>query len=109
MAEIRTCEQYVLSRLEELERQNENLKSNLEELINIIHLLNDGVEALKKYIVVEKVNSFKPERNKYITMHDIHAWHTDEKEDLEIIMKAFNLFDLIPEEEVMEDGSGISN
>lgn len=84
MAEVKTCEQYVLGRLQEMEELNDNLRDNLEAITK------DYEECSRKlamcriiFTTFGKITTFKSSVNEellhYFDMGNIDGWRTDEE------------------------------
>ena len=93
MAEIKTCEQYVLGRLQDLEEENDSLIINLNTLRTEYNNLACEFDTLKNIIFrYTKIRSFGDEDKKYyIKFDDIDEWNKDTREDFEKLVEKFHL------------------
>lgn len=95
MAEIKTCEQYVLSRLEQLEKENDNLMENLDNLRCDYDTLLEAHEKLINIICrYADLRSFMngEEKQEYIVFReDIDSWRNKTKQDFEDLIKILAL------------------
>ena len=93
MAEIKTCEQYVLSRLQEQEWTNEALNEQL------MALQKDYDEQAKKLFALEtlftkyvSVRTFgEGSDSRYLKVEDIDAWRKESKMDFDYLVNTFGL------------------
>lgn len=101
MAEIKTCEQYVLNELEELRNENAALKLNIECMKTTIDFMRDCVDKLQKRQdkIKEILNKFGKVRtfgekneNKYMTI-EINDYCKDEKWAFDKIMRFAHIKD----------------
>jgi len=112
MSEVKTCEQYVLNRLAEMENRNAELESQVRELtIDKTHLeecLDKFVNAIKNHADIRRVQD---STSVYISFDSI--WNNYDQEDFEVVKTVLNL-ELKEEEqqeeesEEEEDESGVS-
>ena len=97
MAEIKTCEQYVLAKLYETEEVNESFKDNLDALEKDYAELQHKLEIVRTLLTkYAEINSFESshnegERNYYIHFKDIDGWKKSDKEDYDTLVEMFNL------------------
>lgn len=101
--EIKTCEQYVLAKVHELEEENSNLKENIESLEMDYHVLHEEYRELKriltKYMKLRSLQNHNSD-SRYITFNDIDEWQNDEtREDLITLVGLLNLVNLDEEED----------
>jgi len=98
MAEIKTCEQYVLNRLQEKEDTNIYLKSNLECLQQNYDRLHKRMEKIKEILhTYGEVRTFGDDNKKYMVI-EINEYKDSEKYAFDKIMR----FAHIKDEEVPE-------
>lgn len=107
--EIKTCEQYVLSRLQELEQKNDKLIENIEELETSYDALMERYNFVENILVrYTQLKSFTSSTTGnecyYISFKDIDSWDKKTKDDFTALMVHLNL-----NTEEVEDGTGISN
>ena len=97
MAEIKTCEQYVLSRLQDLEQENDTLIINLDNLRNEYNALQDNFDSIReiiqKYITL---NNFVSSTNEnelryYIKFEDVDGWRRETRDDFLKLVEEFGL------------------
>lgn len=94
MAEIKTCEQYVLSRMQEIEQENEELHNKIAELSVEVGAFEAFKRILCKYITLKSLDLDRDPYdtgNRYIHMEDIDEWRSDKKDDLEAIINTLKL------------------
>ena len=104
MAEIKTLEQYVLARVQELEDENASLKINLAEAMSLIDDYTKGIKALKKYVKLRHLDPIAyRDKNGYIRMEDVDAWRDEQVEDFDEIIKLLDLVDPNLEKDVPEE------
>ena len=95
MSEIKTCEQYVLFKLQELEYENEQLKIEQEHHTELLQESLSLFKILKNYA---SVSAFGPDKKKYLNI-EINGYD-DEADDFKTICKALQI-----SEESEEDAS----
>lgn len=90
MAEIKTCEQYVLSRMQEIENENKELHEDIVKLSAIIAQYTEAKEVLKRHIKLLSLD--KDDCNRYLHMEDIDEWRSNPiAADLEVIVSVLGL------------------
>ena len=96
MSDVKTCEQYVLNRMQELENENEELHNKIAELSVEVGAFEAFKRLLCKHITLRSLERDPyATGNRYIHMEDIDEWRSDEKRnDLEAIITVLNLVDL---------------
>jgi len=101
MAEIKTCEQYVLFKLEDLEWQHSNLEADYKALQldfeDVKAKYEQLVSVIKKYAELNGFNGVNAQLTHYISFCDINEYKKEEKEDYVFLMNCLQLTD--PEEE----------
>lgn len=92
MAEIKTCEQYVLSRMQEIEQENEELHNRIAELSVEVGAFEAFKRILCKHITLKSLDRDPlATGNRYIHIEDIDEWRSDERNDLEAIINTLKL------------------
>lgn len=87
--EIKTCEQYVVSRLMELENQTEELKEKCRIKDEIITDLREKLEFVGSLLQVNEAHDYTPENNRmYI---ETTVWNTYDKDKFEKLREILNL------------------
>ena len=89
--EIKTCEQYVLGRLEETERENEILKSRINALQGrndqLEHRLNRTKDILNKHCVIKQFNLSNDRGiGRYVEIN-LDEWKTEEADDFKSLVR----------------------
>lgn len=84
MAEVKTCEQYVLGRLQEMEELNDNLRDNLEAVTKDYEECSRKLEICRIiFTTFGKLTTFKSsvqeELLHYFNMDNIDGWRDDEE------------------------------
>ena len=86
MSEIKTCEQYVLARLEDAEKENEQLKEEQILYTDLLMQTQKALDVLKKYAVIK---SFGAHNNKYLTI-EIDGYG-ESQSDFETVCEALKI------------------
>ena len=97
MAEIKTCEQYVLAKLAETEEINESLKDNIEALEKDYAEIKSKFDRLS--IVLKghsKISSFASatddsKHNHYIHFEDVDGWRAADKDAYDTLVDILGL------------------
>lgn len=88
--EIKTCEQFVVTRLMELENTVESQKEIILDQANIIKHLEEKIAFVRDLIVVNKAHDYTPENPRmFIDMHT--AWNTYNPERFNEIRRVLDL------------------
>lgn len=95
--EIKTCEQYVVSKLMELENEVESQSELIAQMANKIRTLQEHLNYVKKFASVQTIQSDGSGR-KYITFDNIYSNY--DKEDFTKMCEIFNF--CIEEEDANE-------
>ena len=93
MSAFKTCEEYVISLVEEKENKVIELEETLNQSRAEVARLKGAIETLAKYL---KVGFYSKDGNidRYL---DVSLWQNNHKEDFDRIVKAYNLN--VPESE----------
>jgi len=97
MAEIKTCEQYVLAKLAETEEINESLKDNIEALEKDYAEIKSKFDrlriALKSHSTLSSFSSATDEgkKNHYIHFEDVDGWRAADKDAFDTLVEILGL------------------
>ena len=87
--EIKTCEEYVIARLEDLEKENGILKNRLEVAETRVAKLEKIIEKVKEILIKHSlIKTFKSDGviNRYIAL-DVNEWQETQKYAFDKLMR----------------------
>ena len=88
--EIKTCEEYVVTKVMRLDEEVENLKQQVKELTAIVELNEKDFEFVKKVLDIHMKLDYDGDRTVYCSGF-YESKYNNRKDDFDRIMRIFNL------------------